>query len=186
MFLWTIAAQGEGDIGNAWLGYQFIWIPLHIFADVCLVLLYTSICDMVFSGDDVAGWRHCINITFWTLASASSLLIAVARGGSLAGADPSWTNVAKDIGKYCRFVTFLSSFVFMVIAHRKIHVVSPHLTLHHSHGVYVRQLFIHTPCTMHHVHRSCASTRHNQRSRRLSSKWTRSVAPFGATTTRNG
>ena len=57
IFLWTIAAQGEGDIGNAWVGFQFVWIPLQIFVDVSLVLLYTSICDMVFSGDDVAGWR---------------------------------------------------------------------------------------------------------------------------------
>merc|ERR1719174_1359809 len=91
MFLWTIVAQGEVDIGNAWLGYHFAWITNNISLDVGAALLYTSVADMVFGCADVAGWRHCINITFWTLTSGSVLLVAFAGGGFLAGADPSLT-----------------------------------------------------------------------------------------------
>ena len=34
---------------------------------------YTSVCDMVFGGDDEADWRRCISITFWILAISGSL-----------------------------------------------------------------------------------------------------------------
>ena len=122
--LWTIAAQGEGDIGNGWVVYQFVWLTLYISLEVGLVLLYTSICDIIFGGDDVAGWRHCITITFWILAGASALLNVFVVGGSLTGADPSWTQAARLGAVSWRLSTFMFSTVFMVIAHRKMHVVS--------------------------------------------------------------
>ena len=150
VFVWTIAAQGESDFAKAWLGcYYLVWNTSLVGCDVGMVLWFTSVCDMVFSGDDVAGWRHCISITFWTTASASSLLIAVARGGSLAGADPSWTITAKNIALFLRSLIFLYSAAFVVIAHRKMHVVSLHLRLPRSHGLYVRQFAYAHAYTMH-------------------------------------
>ena len=92
-----------------------------------LVLQYTSISEMILCGPDEAGWRHCINIAFWILTSASVLLAAFAGGGSLAGADPSITSAAKAYGRVVRMLTFLYSSAFVAIAHRKMHVVSIHL-----------------------------------------------------------
>ena len=180
MYLWIFAAQGEVDIGNAWLGYPVHGLLIHAGYDLFTALWYTSICDLAFGGDDVAGWRHCMNITFWTLAITSSLSITFSFVGSLVGADPSLTSAAFDIPVIVRFYTFLYSSVVIAIAHCKMHSVSLHLSLPRSHGVCVRHF-----AYAHHGHRSCASTRKKTRSRRLSSKWTSSVAPFVATTTRN-
>ena len=186
IFLWWIAAQGERDIGNAWLGYDLVYTINNVAIDLGTALLYTSVCDTVFSGDDVAGWRHCINITFWVLASASVLLVAFAGGGSLAGVDPSWTGAAKDIERVLRALTYLYSSAFVVIAHRKMHLVSLHLRL--SSLTWLVQASVCICTRIHHAHhgrRSCVSTRQKKRSQRLSSKWTRSAAPFAATTTRS-
>ena len=122
--LWVIAAQGEVAMGDAWLGFILNSMIFNIALDMGLALLYTSVCDMVFSGDDEARWRRGINMAFWTLASASVLLVVCATVGSLAGADASFSSAVKYIGIFLRSVTFLYSSVFMVIAHRKMHVVS--------------------------------------------------------------
>ena len=124
IYLWSVAAQGKGVFRNAWLVYDFVLLTASISLAAGLVLLYTSVCDMVFGGDDEAGWRHWINITFWTLISGSVLLAAFAVIGSRTGADPSWINAAKDIGGVLATLTFLYSSVFMVVAHCKIHAVS--------------------------------------------------------------
>ena len=92
-----------------------------------MVLLCKGVCDMVFGGDDEAGWRHCINITFWTLLSVTVLLVAFFTIGRFVGGDPSLLKTAYDISYWLRYPRFLFSSVFMVIAHRKMHVVSPHL-----------------------------------------------------------
>ena len=180
MYLWVFAAQGEVDIENAWLGYPVHGLVISVSFDLGAALLYTSICDMAFGGDDMACWRHCISITFWTLAITSSLLVTFAIGGSLVGAHPNLINAAFNIALFSRPCSFLYSCVVIAIAHCKMHSVSLHLSLPRSHGVCVRQF-----AYAHHDHRSCAGTRNKKRSQRLSSKWTRSVAPFVATGTCN-
>ena len=128
--LLAIAAQGEGDFANAWLGcYYLVWITNIVSYDVGLVLLYTSMCDMVFGGDDVAGWRHCINITFWALVSAGLLLMAFCMIGPSVGVDPIFLEYATHfVSFWLRYLRFVFSSVFVVIAHRKMHVVSLHLS----------------------------------------------------------
>ena len=182
MFLWIFVAQGKVDIGNAWLGYHVNWNLKGVFFDLGAALLYTSICDMAFAGEDMAGWRHCTNISFWILAITSSLLITFACVGSLVGADMSLTNAAFQYGVILKPCSFLYSCVVIAIAHYKMRSVSLHLSLPRSHGVCVRQF-----AYAHHGHRSCLpskKSREKKRSRRLLSKWTSSVSPFVATGTR--
>ena len=127
--LWTIAAQGEGDFAKTWLGcYYLFWIVNVVAYDVGLVLWYTSVCDMVFGGDDEAGWRHCINITFWTLLSATLLLVAACMIGPFVGVDPIMLKEAHNISFWLRYLRFVFSNAFVIIAHRKMHVVSLHLS----------------------------------------------------------
>ena len=155
LFLLGIAAQGKGDIeilGKIWLGYHLVYTIAIVTFDTGLVLLYTSVCDIVFGGENVAGWRHCINVTFWTLIGACALMaiFAVAElDPSWVGADPSWISSANVIGTVLRIVTGLFSSVFMAIAHRNMHVVSLHLTLSRSHGMHVRQFAYAHAYTMH-------------------------------------
>ena len=123
--MWVIAAQDQGFIGHA--GYQFIWMTHTISLDVSLVLYYTSVCDMIFAGDDVAGWRHCVNITFWTLTSARALLVAFEVAAPVVSADPDWIELAtilKQLIDVAKLLTYCMETIFMVIAHRKMHVVS--------------------------------------------------------------
>ena len=148
MYLWVLAAQGEVNIENAWVGYPVNGLFIHAGYDLFTALLYTSICDMAFGGDDMAGWRHCINITFWTLAITSSLLASFAIGGFLVGADPSLTNAASTIALTVRIFQSLYSCVVIAIAHYKMRSVSLHLSLPRSHGVCVRQF-----AYAHHGHR---------------------------------
>ena len=156
--MWVIAAQDQGFIGHA--GYQFIWMTHIISLDVSLVLYYTGVCNMVFAGDDVAGWRYCVNITFWAFVSARAVLVVPFEFiRSLAIANPDFISTAKalqvGVNVAKGFTQPCVEFIFMVIAHRKMHVVSLHLSLPRSHGVCVHQ-FTHThthhvPYTMHHT-----------------------------------
>ena len=142
IFLCMIAAQGAGDIGNLWLGYDFLRITSNVSLDVGLVLLYTTICDIVCY--DAAGWRWGINITFYILGFASAVLVTFAEGPP------------RVIGGWLRSLTLVYSSVFMVAAHCKLISVSLHLSPYVARMVptSLRQ-FTH----LHHGHRSCASTR---------------------------
>lgn len=103
------------------VSYTLFWVCFNICMYVGIMLFYSSICDVVFGGDDMARWRHCTNISFYTLTGVTVLLYTFARGGPLVGADPSWISAVGIMYVASVGITFLYWFMVVVIAHRRMH-----------------------------------------------------------------
>ena len=144
------------------------WVAVLGWA-VCFFLLATSISDMVNHGEDMAGRRRCLDIVFWILMILMILALPASFFKYFAAPHlKELFNLSAGITIYflmeCPAVL---SFVFAIIAHRRINQVSLRPTPNHCHSCFV---CIH-PCQFicaQYGHRSFVSTRKQKRSPPLS------------------
>lgn len=130
--LWTLVAQGEITLGKIGAS-NYVWLAhssdILIFcgavtSDVGQVLLYTSICDMVYHGQEMARKRRCINISFWILAGTTTLMFGFFTFVPLTGVK-IWTSkgMSRTMPMAGKVVQFMYSTLFVFKAHWKMNEV---------------------------------------------------------------
>ena len=162
-------AQGEITIGRSgadhygWLGHAFSGVHVAALSgfSVGQALIHTSIADVAYSGDEKAGWRCCIGITFWGLSAAFMFAVFLFSIVPMTGVDLGWIGERNAIILLALAVTqLLYSIVFVYVAHKAMREVSHPVASRHAMSV-SNEMYTHAL-------RWCTSTLHYKRSLRLS------------------
>ena len=117
--LWRISTQGEVVIGHSSaeqierlaFAFAFLLTGYYVCLFVAIPFFVTSICDMVFPGEEWAVRRRIINATLWCLAIVTAACYIVVL------VVPRQTNgLAKTAARICGAVISVSSALLFVIA----------------------------------------------------------------------
>ena len=122
----AIGSRSSAEYYTAISGaYAVLQIGFAPAIGVSLALLATSMSDMVFHGEDMAGRRRCINIIFWTFIIAFMLSWLCAAFGFLVIPNVNVILVTLLLALTAALATIIGSFVLIIIAHRKMRKVRP-------------------------------------------------------------